>query len=102
MTYFMLSGSTRPSGAYGSGIFGLAFQIADDVLDVTQSTEVLGKTAGKDLAVDKATFPKLLGMERSRAAAADLVVQADEYLRTFGNRADTLRALADFIIKRNN
>lgn len=81
---------------------GLAFQIADDVLDVTQSTEVLGKTAGKDLAVDKATFPKLLGIERSRQAAQDLVRQADECLTPFGNRANTLRALADFIIKRTN
>jgi len=81
---------------------GLAFQIADDVLDVTQSTEVLGKTAGKDAAVDKATFPKLLGIERSRQAAADLVLQADECLTPFGNRANTLRALADFIIKRSN
>ncbi len=81
---------------------GLAFQIADDVLDVTASTTELGKTAGKDAAVDKATFPKLMGLERSRAAAAELVDEARALLAPYGERADTLLALADFIIKRSN
>lgn len=85
-----------------AGNIGLAFQIADDVLDVTASTEALGKTAGKDQAVDKATFPKLLGIEESRAAAGELVREAKELLKPFGERANTLLALADFIIERNN
>lgn len=81
---------------------GLAFQIADDVLDVTASSAELGKTAGKDAAVDKATFPKLMGLERSRAAAAELVDEARSLLTPYGERSDTLLALADFIIKRSN
>lgn len=81
---------------------GLAFQIADDVLDVTASSAELGKTAGKDAAVDKATFPKLMGLEQSRAAAAELVDEARALLAPYGERADTLLALADFIIKRSN
>lgn len=81
---------------------GLAFQIADDVLDVTASTEDLGKTAGKDLATDKATFPKLMGLEESRNTAKKLVADAKASLAPFGKRADTLLAIADFIIYRNN
>lgn len=81
---------------------GLAFQVHDDVLDVTQSSEALGKTAGKDEAVDKATFPKLLGIERSRQMASDLVARAETTLSPYGERAATLKALADYIIKRNN
>jgi geranylgeranyl diphosphate synthase, type II len=81
---------------------GLAFQIADDVLDVTQTTEALGKTAGKDAAVNKATYPRLLGLEGSRRRAQTLIADAKRCLEPYGARADTLLALADFIINRSN
>ncbi|PXF40851.1 Geranylgeranyl pyrophosphate synthase, chloroplastic [Gracilariopsis chorda] len=81
---------------------GLAFQIADDVLDITQSTEVLGKTAGKDLATDKATYPRLLGLDASRQHAKRLITEAKESLAPYGERSHMLYALADFIIARNN
>lgn len=81
---------------------GLAFQVADDLLDCTASTEDLGKTAGKDMAVDKATFPKLLGLEESRKTAANLIADAKASLEPFGQKASTLLALADFIIHRAN
>uniref|UniRef100_A0A7S0ZLI6 Geranylgeranyl diphosphate synthase n=1 Tax=Timspurckia oligopyrenoides TaxID=708627 RepID=A0A7S0ZLI6_9RHOD len=81
---------------------GLAFQIADDVLDVTQTTEELGKTAGKDEAVNKATYPRLLGLEKSRQEAERLIQEAKECLAPYGGRSETLLALADFIIARKN
>jgi geranylgeranyl diphosphate synthase type II len=81
---------------------GLAFQVADDILDCTQSTEELGKTAGKDDAVDKTTYPKLLGLDGARAEAERLVVEAKEALEPFGDRAIPLLALADYIINRKN
>lgn len=81
---------------------GLAFQIADDVLDVTQSTEVLGKTAGKDQAVEKATYPRLLGLDGSRQQAKKLINEAKDALAPYGDRSATLFALADFIINRQN
>jgi len=81
---------------------GLAFQVADDILDITQSTEELGKTAGKDDAVDKTTYPKLLGLDGARAEAERLVSEAKEALESFGERATPLLALADYIIDRKN
>ena len=81
---------------------GLAFQVADDILDVTASTEDLGKTAGKDLDADKTTYPKLLGLERSRQVAQELVDEAKEALAEFGDRAAPLNGLADYIIQRKN
>jgi len=81
---------------------GLAFQVADDILDVTASTEELGKTAGKDLDADKTTYPKLLGLERSREVAQELVDEAKEALAPFGHRAAPLLGLADYIIARKN
>lgn len=81
---------------------GLAFQIADDVLDVTQSTEVLGKTAGKDVASNKATYPRILGLDASKRQAESLISQAKAALKPYGDRANTLFALADFIIYRQN
>lgn len=81
---------------------GLAFQIADDVLDVTASTEALGKTAGKDLASDKATYPRLLGLEGSRKQAERLIAEAKASLAPYGERSKTLLALADFIINRKS
>lgn len=81
---------------------GLAFQITDDVLDVTASTDVLGKTAGKDIEASKATFPRLLGLERSRNEASKLTTEAKACLAPYGARAGTLLGLADFIISRAN
>ena len=81
---------------------GLAFQVVDDILDVTQSSEELGKTAGKDLDADKTTYPKLLGLDRSREVAQELVNEAKEALSEFGDRAAPLNGLADYIIQRKN
>ncbi len=81
---------------------GLAFQVADDILDVTASTEDLGKTAAKDLDADKTTYPKLLGLEESKAEARRLIDEAKESLSQFGDRASPLLAIADYIIERNN
>lgn len=81
---------------------GLAFQVADDILDVTASTEELGKTAGKDLEADKTTYPKLLGLDRSREVAQELVDEAKDALKEFGEAAAPLNGLADYIIARTN
>jgi geranylgeranyl diphosphate synthase, type II len=86
---------------YGQSI-GLAFQIVDDVLDVTQTSEQLGKTAGKDTAAEKATYPALFGIEESRRKADALVDRACAQLDTFGERADTLKELARFLVARKN
>jgi geranylgeranyl diphosphate synthase, type II len=82
------------------GKIGLVFQIVDDILDVTSSSEVLGKTAGKDEKVKKATYPALYGIDASRKKARELVAAALEDIRSFGNRAETLRALAQFVVSR--
>jgi geranylgeranyl diphosphate synthase type II len=79
---------------------GLAFQIADDILDVTQSSEQLGKTAGKDMAAEKATYPALFGISASQRKAQDLVTSACLQLEPFGVRANTLKALARFLVQR--
>jgi len=84
---------------YGEHI-GLAFQIVDDVLDVEQSSEALGKTAGKDVKQQKITFPAVYGLDRSRAMAEQERVAAHLALREFGESADRLRELADFIVHR--
>src|SRR5208283_1860034 len=85
--------------SFGENI-GLAFQIVDDVLDVTQTSEQLGKTAGKDTAHDKATYPALFGIDASLKKADELVAQADAALDQFGDRAGTLRELAKFLVER--
>jgi geranylgeranyl diphosphate synthase type II len=85
--------------AFGQSI-GLAFQIVDDVLDVTQTSEQLGKTAGKDSASQKATYPALFGVEESERKADALVNEAFEELATFGKRADTLKELARYLVER--
>jgi len=79
---------------------GLAFQIVDDVLDVEQSSEQLGKTAGKDAAQKKITFPAVYGIERSREMAEQERLAAHVALRLFDDRADRLRELADRIVHR--
>ena len=91
---------------YARGI-GLAFQIVDDILDVTASSDVLGKTAGKDLVADKTTYPKLLGLEESRERARVLISEAKLSLDAFKPaggglaQAAPLLALADYVIGRD-
>ena len=80
---------------------GLAFQVIDDILDVTQTTEKLGKSAGKDLAAEKATYPSLVGVERSRRIARRLTEEARASLRPFGRRANDLLGLADHLLARD-
>ncbi len=79
---------------------GLAFQIVDDVLDVTQTSEQLGKTAGKDTASEKVTYPALFGIDASLKKADELVVKANAALDSFGERAATLREIAAFLVQR--
>ena len=84
---------------FGQNI-GLAFQIVDDVLDVTQTSEQLGKTAGKDTAEQKATYPALFGIEASLEKADELVARAEAALEPFGEGAQTLREIAKFLVER--
>ncbi|MCW5966698.1 MAG: polyprenyl synthetase family protein [Bryobacterales bacterium] len=79
---------------------GLAFQIVDDILDVEQSSEALGKTAGKDAAQEKITFPAVYGLARSHEMAAEQRHLGRESLKLFGHRAEGLHALADLIVNR--
>jgi len=79
---------------------GLAFQIVDDVLDVTQTSEQLGKTAGKDTATEKATYPLLFGIDASVAKADELVKKANAALHRFGDNANHLREIAAFLVER--
>ncbi len=87
--------------SFGQAI-GLAFQIVDDVLDVTQTSAQLGKTAGKDAASEKATYPALFGLEESRKRAATLLQSAGEAVEGFGPRANVLKDLARFLIERES
>jgi len=80
---------------------GLAFQIIDDLLDVTQTSEQLGKTAGKDVAAQKATYPSIVGMEKSRKIAAELTERAFAALKAFQGKAVALEALAEYLLKRD-
>src|SRR5277367_2335778 len=84
---------------FGQSI-GLAFQIVDDVLDVTQTSEQLGKTAGKDTAAEKATYPALFGIDESLKKADTLVATALSSLQSFGSRGETLKSLAHFLVER--
>ncbi|AFY84379.1 geranylgeranyl diphosphate synthase CrtE [Oscillatoria acuminata] len=81
---------------------GLAFQIIDDILDITKTQEELGKTAGKDLQAQKATYPSIWGLEESTRQAQELIEQAKAELASFGNKAIPLLTLADFITNRSN
>lgn len=84
---------------YGEHL-GLAFQIIDDVLDVEQSSDTLGKTAGKDEAQQKITFPAVFGLEKSREMAMMERKSAHEAIEILGSRADRLRQIADFVVLR--
>jgi len=81
---------------------GLAFQIVDDVLDVTQSSEELGKTAGKDTASTKATWPAVFGIPQSLKDAEALIADAFAALHPFGSNADPLKSLALYLVERKN
>ncbi|HKW17908.1 MAG TPA: farnesyl diphosphate synthase [Terriglobales bacterium] len=114
-TAALITASVVSGGIYGGGTaeqvedlrrfgraIGLAFQIVDDVLDVTQTSEQLGKTAGKDVTSEKATYPALFGVEESRKKAQALLREAYEALEGFGQRAETLNGLAQFLVERKN
>jgi geranylgeranyl diphosphate synthase type II len=81
---------------------GLAFQIADDVLDVTQSSGQLGKTAGKDTASDKATYPAVFGIEESLRQADALIASGCKAFDAYGARAETLKDIAHFLVERKS
>src|SRR5450432_766158 len=98
------AGATDPQYAalscYGEHV-GLAFQIVDDILDVEESSEALGKTAGKDAAQQKITFPAVYGIERSREMAEQERLEAHRFLQPFDDRAQRLRELADLVVQRS-
>jgi geranylgeranyl diphosphate synthase type II len=81
---------------------GLAFQIVDDILDETATTETLGKTKGKDRRQEKATYPAKYGLDRSRVLVVELTNQARAEIAQFGNRAATLRSIADYLETRSH
>lgn len=80
---------------------GLAFQIKDDILDIESDTETLGKPQGSDIALNKPTYPNLLGLEGAKQAAEELYNNALKSLEVFGEKAEMLRTIADYIVKRN-
>ncbi|HEX3438270.1 MAG TPA: farnesyl diphosphate synthase [Pseudacidobacterium sp.] len=81
---------------------GLAFQIIDDILDVTQDSAQLGKTAGKDIASDKATWPSVFGLEASRKQANELINEAFAKLAPYGSSADGLKSVAKYLVERTH
>jgi geranylgeranyl diphosphate synthase type II len=95
------SGAVASLSAYGERI-GLAFQIADDILNVEGDPELMGKKTGSDAALGKATFPNLLGIDVSRARAAALVTEAISFLDGFDDRATPLRAIGRYIMDRKS
>ena len=92
-------GQTAALRKFGAAI-GLAFQIVDDVLDVTQSSEQLGKTAGKDTATEKLTYPALFGVDESLRKADVLIAEAHAALSVFGPKAEILNELANYLVQR--
>jgi geranylgeranyl diphosphate synthase type II len=83
------------------GALGLAFQVVDDILDVTQTSEKLGKSAGKDVAAHKATYPAVIGLEKSRLEARRLTRNAHQALTRFGRKGEALRELASYLLERD-
>ena len=79
---------------------GWAFQVTDDILDVEESSAALGKTAGKDMAQQKATYPAVFGLERSHQIAKELATKAIDELQSYGQRADRLRTIAEYLVLR--
>lgn len=84
---------------YGQAL-GLAFQVIDDILDVTQTSEKLGKSAGKDVAAAKSTYPALFGLEKSRKEAARLTKKAHDALKPFAKKGERLHEIADYLLDR--
>jgi geranylgeranyl diphosphate synthase type II len=80
---------------------GLAFQVIDDILDVTQTAEKLGKSAGKDIAAQKATYPAVIGLEKSRREAQRLTKAANAAIEPFSSKGERLRLLADYLLQRD-
>jgi geranylgeranyl diphosphate synthase, type II len=101
----VLAGSSEADQArllkYARNI-GLAFQIVDDILDITATSEELGKSAGKDVKSEKLTYPKLWGLDQSRQQANDLIAEAKEIIAPYGDRAAPLAAIADYITARKH
>ena len=99
-----MSANARPARLTAISHFGralgLAFQVIDDILDVTQTSEKLGKSAGKDAAAQKATYPSVLGLDRSRAEAARLTRQAHASLYSLGESGERLHAIANYLLER--
>jgi len=87
--------------AYAENI-GVLFQIVDDLLDLTGETEKMGKVVGRDQELNKSTYPKLLGLNAARAAAQEHADQAKAELNIFGDKAEDLKALVDYILKRQH
>ncbi len=85
---------------YGQSL-GLAFQVIDDILDVTSTSEKLGKSAGKDEATDKSTYPALFGLEKSRKEAARLTKRSHEALKPFGKKGKRLHEIVDYLLDRD-
>jgi geranylgeranyl pyrophosphate synthase len=85
-----------------AGQYGLAFQIVDDILDVQGESADLGKTAGKDAAAGKPTYPALFGLERSRQMAGDCLAQAESTLRAAGLTDERLMGIGRWIVERSN
>lgn len=92
---------TEQLDAYAEKV-GLAFQVHDDVLDITADTETLGKAQGADIERGKATFPALLGLEGAQERATELKTQAIQALASFGDKAETLKDIADYVIARSH
>lgn len=86
--------------AHYSDAIGLAFQVKDDILDIEADTETLGKPQGSDLALEKSTYPSLLGLDGAKQKLAQLNQQAQDNLASFGDRAEPLRWLANYIVER--
>jgi farnesyl diphosphate synthase len=96
------SNQDRKTLAKFGEIIGQAFQLADDLLDVTSSSEAMGKKTGKDMAMGKKTLIDYYGIDGSKTRLEDLIIEANDLLSPFGEKADILRQTAHFIIKRKN
>jgi geranylgeranyl diphosphate synthase type II len=93
------SGDVARLRRFGEAI-GWAFQVTDDILDVEESSAALGKTAGKDVVQQKATYPAVFGLERSHQIANDLATKAIGELESYGEKAERLRTIAEFLVLR--